>query len=426
MHDRPINKSYPLPLETMPGLDLSHHVEDLVEVQEFLERRGIHTRSTRIQRYIDYLRQVTLEKSADPGMIFKNSAEGPFTHPTDWMLYVLREAHELMWILKGLKVHVPVGTDDKMKVIVGGRDFAALDADSQSRNTQFELRIASYFCQAGCDVDLSTETDIIAVSDSEAFYLECKRVGSRNQLQRRLSDAKAQLHRRVPKKHGQRTVCGCVPADVTKVAFSHNGLTFAVTNQHSRDVIQEKLIAIANDSQRLPLFQDCHNLLNYWFQIHISALILQPPTTATRFSSYHIFNDKMSRKERRAIKAFCCLFESASQGDPRDVPPQPLTPRATFTFPQGTILSLDEALLAEYLERGEVAERGMNEEIATLTINNKKYVFSFFDFTMALPRLKETRGSMKGDPDRARLEVVMCMYAQRFPYEESGGDLGTA
>jgi len=38
----------------------------------------------------------------------------------------------LMWILKGLKVHLPLGADEKLKMIVGGTDFAVLDSDSQS------------------------------------------------------------------------------------------------------------------------------------------------------------------------------------------------------------------------------------------------------------------------------------------------------
>ncbi len=417
-------KSYPLPLETMPSLGLSHHVEDLVEVRDFLEGRGIDTTNTRIERYINYLKQATMENSADAAIIFKNSAEGPFESPADWMLYVLREAHELMWILKGLKVRVPSGINEKLKVIVGGRDFAALDTDSKSRNVQFELRIASYFCQAGCEVDLSTETDIIALSEGQAFYLECKRVGSKNQLGKRLSEAKKQLHRRMPKKHGNRVVFGCVAADVTKVAFSHNGLTFAMTNEHSKDIIQDKLIAIADHSLKLSLFSDCRNLSSYWLQIHIPSLILQPPGTATRFSSYHIFKDTMSRKERRAAKAFCRIFGSASQSDPREVPARPITPRTTFTVPQGTIFSLDEDLLMEFVRTGEVTKSGMDEEVATLTINERTHVFSFFDFNMALSGLtKDESGAIAKDPNRARLELIMRMYAQRFPYEESDDGL---
>lgn len=139
------------------------------------------------------------------------------------------------------------------------------DADSKSRNTQFELRIASYFCQAGCDVDLSTETDVISLSDDVAFYLECKRVGSTHQLAKRPSEAKNQLRRRIPRKNGTRVIYGCVAVDVTKCAFAHNGLTFAVTNEHSRDVIQKKLMEIVNSSHGLPLFRDFCNLFSYWF-----------------------------------------------------------------------------------------------------------------------------------------------------------------
>jgi hypothetical protein len=294
-------KSYQLPAETLPSLELSHHLEDLVEIRDFLRGRGIETKNTRIERYIHYLHQVTTQGPTDASRIFKNSVSGPFESPIDWMLYVLREVHELMWILKGLAVHLPLGIDEKLRIIAGGSDFASLDTDSQSRDIQFELRIASYFCQAGCAVDLSTETDIIALTDNQAFYLECKRVGSHSQLAKRLSAARKQLHQRMPKKDGKRVVFGCIAADVTRVAFSHNGLTFGVTNEHSRDVVQEKLVAVAKASQKLPLFRDCRSLCCYWLQIHISSLILQPPMPVTRFSSYHIPREKLNRKDSHSL-----------------------------------------------------------------------------------------------------------------------------
>lgn len=417
-------KSYKLPLETLPSLDLPHHLEDLVAFKNFLVERRIDTTNTRIERYIEYIKQVINKSTIDASTIFKNSTEGPFQHSTDWILYVLREVHELIWILKGLKLQSPTGVDDKLRIIVGGSDFATLDADSKSRNTQFELRIASYFCQAGCDVDLSTETDVIALSDNVAFYLECKRMGSEHQLAKRLSEAKNQLSRRIPRKNGTRVIYGCIAVDVTKCAFAHNGLTFAVTNEHSRDVIQGKLIDIANSLQRLPLFCDCPNLFSYWFQIHIPSLILQPPITITRFSSYHIFRDAMKRMDRRATRTFCNIFESVSHGDERETPSVPLTPRKTFTFPAGTTFSLDEGLLLEFLEYGEVKKRELNNEVATLTINEKTHVFLFYDFWLALGGItEEMRTEMVKDPDRARIELVVRMYTQRFPYEESEGDL---
>ena len=415
-------KSYPIPIETVPGLDLSHHVADLVKFQNFIRTRGIETKNTRIERYIDYLRLATEQGPINESKIFKNSAEGPFRNSTDWMLYVLREVHEMMWILKGLTVRLPSSIDEKLKIIVGGRDFAALDADSHSRNAQFELRIASYFCQAGCVVELSAGTDIIALTNEQAFYVECKRVGSPNQLAKRLSEAKKQLRGKMPEKHGNRITFGCVAADVTKVAFSHNGLTWGLTNDHSRDIIQEKLLHIASASQKALIFNGCKNLIDYWLQIHIPSLILHPypPTTITRFSSYHIFNDRLSRKSRKAASVLRDIFESASKADPRDIPAQKLTLRTSINVPKGTTFSLDEGLLMEFLERGEVTKRKMNEEAGTITINGRTHVFSFFDFELILAGItKEGRNMIAKDPKQARFQLLMRMYSQRFPYEES-------
>jgi len=418
MHDE--NISYPLPLETLPSLEFSKHFEDLVEFRDFLEDRGIRTANTRIERYAEYLRQASGGSLIEAEKIFKGSIDGPFEHSTDWLLYVLREAHELMWILKGLKTHTPRGVDDKLKIIVGGRDFAAMDRDSRSRDTQFELRIASYFCQSGCDVDLSSETDIVAISDDQIFYLECKRIGSKNQLAKRLSEAKKQLHLRIPKKKEGRNLYGCIAADVTKAVFPHNGLTFAVTNEHSRDVVQQKLIEITDAAKQLPLFDDCRNLFGYWFQIHIPSFVLHPPTPMTRFSSSHLFRNVVNRKERRSVSAFQEIFDSSSKDDPRLLPAQPLKPRRNFTFPAGTIFSFDETLFEEYWHQGAVATKGMNDEIARLTINGQEHIFSFFEFTMILPSLTEHwRTAMAEKADLARLELVTRMYAQRFRYEES-------
>lgn len=371
-------RSYQLPSETLPSLDLSHHVQDLVAIRDFLRSRGIETRNTRIERYLDYLQQAASHVSTDGAKIFKNAVEGPFASPIDWLLYVLREVHELMWILKGLKVHLPLGADRKLNMIVGGTDFAVLDTDSKSRDAQFELRIASYFCQAGCEVDLSTDTDIVALTNDQAFYLECKRVGSRSQLVRRLSEGRKQLNRRMPPNKGRSTVFGCVAADVTRAAFSHNGLTFGVTNEHSRDIVQEKLVAVARASQKVPLFRDCRGVLFYWLQIHIPSLILHPAMTVTRFSSYHILRERLSRQERTAARVFFEMFESVSRhGDEREAPAKKLALRRALDVPAGTTFSLDESLLAAISGGGEIAERQPDEIVGTLSMNGRNYEFSF-------------------------------------------------
>lgn len=215
--------SYSLPEETLPSLKMQHHLRDVVEIRTFLDVRGVDTSNTRLERYEQYLRRIVDVgiSCADAPSIFKSSADERFRQPIDWYLYVLRELHELMWILKGLQVRVPMGLDAKLDVLRRGSDFAALDGTSKSRDVQFELRIASYFCQRGFEVDLSSKTDIIASIGRYVFYIECKRVGKDRQLPKRLSEARKQLTARMPRRREGKRVGGCIAVDVTKVAFAH-------------------------------------------------------------------------------------------------------------------------------------------------------------------------------------------------------------
>lgn len=417
-------RSIAVPTETVPKLDLSHHLHDILEIRTFFESRGIETRNTRIERYGHYLER-SLGDGADPvdaEKVFKNSAGEPFRTPGDWYLYVLREVHELMWILKGLKAHVPVGADEKLRLIAGGRDFAALDVDSHSRNIQFELRIASYFCQSGCEVDLSTDTDVVARMDRYAFFVECKRVGSKNKLGMRLSEARRQLAQRIPRKHGKRLVLGCIAVDVTKVAFTDNGLTWGLTNEHSRDVIRDKLKEICAEADHLLSFESCRRLLCYWFQIHIPTLVVQPlpATYATRFSSYHIPRPSLGRKDAKAFAAFYDMFESVSKQDTRSSRVQTLTPRNALRIPAGTTLYLDDVRVLKLLEQTTVSEDEQAEVIGTLTLDGIEHKFNFFEVTL-LPgdRIDEWRREMSVDRIRTNVDLVASLYLSRYPYEES-------
>jgi hypothetical protein len=411
-------KTYSLPTETLPTLDICHHLRDLRLFQEFLRGRGIQTEGTRIDRYIEYLQQVIAGERFDAAEVFKNVRDSPLQSPLDWQLYILREVHELMWILKGLERHVPAGIDKHLSSIVGGRDFAALDTDSQSRNGQFELRIASYFCQAGCDVDLSSATDIVARTRRTAFYVECKRVTSEIQLQKRLSEARKQLQSRIPPGGGSRETVGIIAADVTKIAFPQNGLTMGMTNEHSREVVQDKLVAVTQRAQTAPLFLGCKRLINCWFQIHIPSLILYPATPLSRFSSYHLLREGLSRKQSRAVQTFQVMFESASE-DARTTPPRPLKHRKRIEVPAGTQFGFETDIFDALMTEGRVADENLERKVGSLTLGKTTHEFRVFDLvSIGGGQNRNWREDLGEDPVRARLELLMRMYANRFPFEE--------
>src|SRR5690606_7613257 len=131
-------------------------------------------------------------------------------------------------------------------------------------------------CQSGFNVDLSTLTDIVAKKGKETFFVECKRVASRDLFLRRLKEAKNQISERLPSSDFRRLNYGVIAIDVTKACFSHNGLTLGITNEHSKDVIQDELTEIAGKFDAQTLWDGAKNVSQIWLQIHIPTIILNP------------------------------------------------------------------------------------------------------------------------------------------------------
>jgi hypothetical protein len=412
-------KAYSLPTESIPGLKYSDHMADLVEIKAFLESRGISTKNTRIERYIQYISEVMSQRPKNESLIFKNSLDERFKSGIDWRLYVLREVHELMWILRGLKVHIPAGLDSKLELLVIGSDFAALDSNPHGRNTQFELRIASYFCQAGWIVDLSTDADVIALHDEFAFFVECKRVGSMSQLQRRLAEGVKQLKRKMPRNYQNRIAFGSVAADVTKVAFSHNGLTWALTPEHSKDINQNKLKSIADILTRMPMFSGGHSIIRYWLQIHIPCLVTHPPATITRFSNYYIENLEAGKKTWPALKLLRDLDTVPNKRDERETPARKLIPRTMLKLPAGsTFRVVEQNILRELIETGHITGKQEGDIIAELEFNGIKHEFTLYDLQITVASTsKSDMESMAKNEIKSGLQLVLEMYMRRYPYE---------
>lgn len=414
-----VTKYYSLPNKTAPGLDFSYFLSDLIEIKNIIESRGIRTKNTRIERYIQYYDDIVNERELNESSIFKNSKNGPFQHSLDWHLYLLREAHELMWILKGLKNHIPKGIDDKLKIIVAGSDFAVLDGNSLSRNTQFELRIASYFCQAGFEVDLSTETDIIASSKEYTYFIECKRVASIKMLMQRIDEAKKQILLRKPKNTFKK-IYSAVAVDVTKIAYEHNGLTWGVTYDHTKDIIQDKLKSISEQIRNNPIFQNNINLLCLWMQIHIPSLVMQPPTNITRFSSYTLINPKLKRQDKNAWDLFKNTAEIGRLGDEREVPPQDLKLRKQIIFPAGTAYKFAEDILDELVRTTKAGERAPEFIVLELEMEGAMHKFTFYELELLLHQYtKKDIERITGDKTTLRSELLAGLYAQRYPYEDT-------
>jgi hypothetical protein len=109
-------------------------------------------------------------------------------------------------------------------------------------------------------------------------------------VEKNILEACDQISTRMLRRRKGKRCYGMIASDVTKVAFAHNGLTLAKTFEHSRDIIQEKLVEISNNIDDQRCFNKNRDVILLWLQIHISALVIHPATATSRFSFYGIQN----------------------------------------------------------------------------------------------------------------------------------------
>jgi hypothetical protein len=291
--------------EFLPGETMGSHLQDLHDLCKWLGRYNINTSNSRIAYYIKFLKSFINMSDFSPRVNEEDRAV------FDELLYVLREIHELSWILDGLKQSAPEGVEELLKVVIGGKSFARDDIKTTARNYQLELRIASYFLQSSCVVQLNQITDIVVESPKYRFFVECKRLSSRKKVNSRVREAAKQLNIRLKHKKLKQEF-GVAVFDVTKIAFPHQGLTWGVNNEHGKTVIQEKLQSIWREFDFDIPFKNNKKVILIWLQIHIPSLIISTGQPTTRFSSFFYHSSSMKGKGNSALRELMQHIESSS------------------------------------------------------------------------------------------------------------------
>jgi len=228
------------------------------------------------------------------------------------------------------------------------------------------------------------------------------------------------LRKRMPKKVSRKLVFGGVAADVTKIAFPHNGLTFGVVADHSKDVIQKKLKEVCRTAENYDLFKGGSGPIVYWFQIHIAALVLLPQTLTSRFSSNHIYRTPRNRRELSAVNDFWEIFSRVSVDDSRSISPKPVKPRKSITLPKGTKFSINENLMKELLSGNEISERDDNFTVGGMEVQGIEIEFSIREVKEALESFEEDeRAEMAKNfaSPQSQAMLLAVMWARQHPFE---------
>jgi hypothetical protein len=415
-------RTYRLPQETLAGHSNAVLLERLRRFEEWCATLDVGTHGTRIDRYARYLEWFPKSDGKLDCEIFVDPADSPFKHWIDRFLYVLREVEELTWISEGLRGRSISGLEGKLTKVVDGADFAALDRNTEARNIQFELRIASYFARAGYQIALGDLNDIVASRRLTTYHVECKRVASEKRLGQRIKQATDQLRGRIPRSRLSSGHYGLAAVDVTKVAYPHNGLVWGVTADHTRDVVRDKLKAIgetlvarSDDVLREPA-------IALWIQIHIACLVLQPPQPTTRLSSCFIVNPALGFRSLMAARRICKQVTGVDTSDAGDEKPRRLELRRALHIPPGTVFRFDEDFLTSMMSNhGNLPDLPDEHVVLSVKRPNPNAEtwddFNFYEVKLLFAQLSEDeRKTVATSTERAQSVLLPRLLWARYPY----------
>ena len=166
--------------------DLENLTQEFNNVLSWFKELNIRTDVGRIAAYQHY---------------FINLVDNPANEsiPSITRANVHRELFELIWIYKNFVGQKSDKIRDYVKKTLKGVVASNLDysKDQSSRNYLFELRVASYFLNAGYEINLDTDCDLVAFKNNEKYFVECKRLTSYGKIGERIKEASKQLEKRL-------------------------------------------------------------------------------------------------------------------------------------------------------------------------------------------------------------------------------------
>ncbi len=107
------------------------------------------------------------------------------------------EATELVRLKTTFESFDNTQLSESIKKLVGGQIFRNSSIKDQSRDFAFELSIGSRFSKAGYIVDLRSISDLVIIIGNRKLYVECKRLKSYKQLEKRVASANKQIQKRL-------------------------------------------------------------------------------------------------------------------------------------------------------------------------------------------------------------------------------------
>lgn len=185
----------------------------------WLDELGIAYSRTRIGRYKNLFGALARYQLADTLDAFYDQ------YSFENWVNAAHEVAELARIYEGLCEQAAPALVTRLKNAVKGQELYTLDSEHRSgRDFSFELAMAAKFVGAGLPVDFGHDADIRVLLEGFTFFVECKRLKSPKQIQKRIKEGIKQLHKRYVKSKEPHSARGMLALSIGKTVNENLGL----------------------------------------------------------------------------------------------------------------------------------------------------------------------------------------------------------
>lgn len=158
---------------------------------EWFNSFGFKTSATRLGKYKKHIDELS--------KLYESKELSTANFNSDFVDYIdaISETAELLRVYSGLSSIQKEELKFYVKYVLSGKsERPAPDEFDPARDTAFELLVISLFRRAGFDVNFKGDADLTIWGEGQEFFIECKRLKSKNQVKKHIRKALKQLHKR--------------------------------------------------------------------------------------------------------------------------------------------------------------------------------------------------------------------------------------
>lgn len=195
-------------------------MKKVADILKWLESKDPNANKSRYFKYSKYINDFYKKQ------LPLNELEEKFTK----LNWAFQELYEISIIYDSFKNENSDNFNSRIKKIISGQDLVpdVLTArNDSSRDFVYELLVASFFKSKGYTIDFNDLADVVAKRNKDILYIECKRLKSKNGLERNFKKAGNQLKNRTDK-----NVFGLIFIDIASCVLQE------VTIYEYADIIQ--------------------------------------------------------------------------------------------------------------------------------------------------------------------------------------------